>query len=187
MVDLSRCFHCGRTGTLTSLSAGNRCVYEDDCEQARQEVLAQVAVLAGRDDSGAEVRGMSVSRQINPPCESCGTETLLCSDHSGGWEECPSCGHMQNVRRTPGGEPGRLTRSTAPETEQGDSEDRITRERRQLAEIEALLREGGWDGDDVVAGVKGLIAYAETLRLAGREDSTADTSERARDGDEGRR
>jgi hypothetical protein len=31
--------------------------------------------------------------------------------------------------------------------------------------IAALLREGGWDGDDVVAGVRGLIAHAEMLRL----------------------
>ncbi len=34
----------------------------------------------------------------------------------------------------------------------------------QVAELLPLLREGGWDGDDVVAGVSGLITYAEDLR-----------------------
>lgn len=37
------------------------------------------------------------------------------------------------------------------------------------AEIAALLREGGWDGDDVVAGIRGLIAYAELMRRGHEE------------------
>jgi hypothetical protein len=39
----------------------------------------------------------------------------------------------------------------------------------QVVEIEALLRDGGWDGDDVVAGVKGLINHAELLRAVQRD------------------
>lgn len=34
-----------------------------------------------------------------------------------------------------------------------------------LAEVKAMLREGGWDGDDVIAGVRGLVMYAEDRRL----------------------
>jgi hypothetical protein len=52
---------------------------------------------------------MPVSRLTNPPCERCGAETLQHSDHSGGWKQCPVCGWMQDIRPTPGGEPGRLT------------------------------------------------------------------------------
>lgn len=50
MSDLSRCAHCGRTGTLTSLSAGNRCELQDDCERARQEAIEAMAVIQGSDD-----------------------------------------------------------------------------------------------------------------------------------------
>lgn len=46
MTDLTRCSWCGRTGTLTSLSAGNRCVLEDDCHAARAEVLARTAAFS---------------------------------------------------------------------------------------------------------------------------------------------
>lgn len=35
----------------------------------------------------------------------------------------------------------------------------------QVLDITALLREGGWDGTDVVAGVRGLISHAENLRV----------------------
>lgn len=52
---------------------------------------------------------MSVDQQINPPCVACGTETRVCSDHSGGWLECPSCGAIQNLRLTPNGPQGRWT------------------------------------------------------------------------------
>lgn len=46
----SRCSWCGRTGTLTSLSAGNRCEMQDDCDQARQELIARSAAtdVSGR-------------------------------------------------------------------------------------------------------------------------------------------
>lgn len=47
-------------------------------------------------------------RRVNPPCERCGTETLVASDPSGGWLECPACSHLQAVHRTPPGE-GRLS------------------------------------------------------------------------------
>lgn len=42
VTDLSRCSWCGRTGTLTSLSAGNRCELQDDCDTARHEALNRV-------------------------------------------------------------------------------------------------------------------------------------------------
>jgi len=47
---------------------------------------------------------MPTDRQINPPCDVCMVETLHHSDPSGGWNECPSCHHMQDIRRTPPGE-----------------------------------------------------------------------------------
>lgn len=53
MADLSRCSWCGRKGTLTSLSAGNRCVLEDDCYDARQESLARAAFLNPSESVGA--------------------------------------------------------------------------------------------------------------------------------------
>lgn len=40
----------------------------------------------------------------------------------------------------------------------------------ELRDIAALLREGGWDGTDVVAGVKGLIQWAEHLRETSVQD-----------------
>lgn len=46
-VPLDRCSHCGRAGTLTSLSAGNTCVLQDECEQVRQETLARASVIEG--------------------------------------------------------------------------------------------------------------------------------------------
>lgn len=52
---------------------------------------------------------MNAQRKINPPCEKCGTEVDELSDHSGGWQECEACGHVQNLRLTPGGPPGRWT------------------------------------------------------------------------------
>jgi hypothetical protein len=52
---------------------------------------------------------MPTSQSVNPPCEMCGVMTLIHSDHSGGWNECPSCGWMQDIRHTPGGQPGKLT------------------------------------------------------------------------------
>lgn len=63
---------------------------------------------------------MSVSSGVNPPCEVCGVETLQHSDHSGGWNQCPECRWMQDVRRTPGGQPGKLTE--LPEGRAGGSE-----------------------------------------------------------------
>jgi hypothetical protein len=50
-IDLTRCSHCGRTGTLTCLSAGNTCVLQDECEAARQETLARAAILERRGDT----------------------------------------------------------------------------------------------------------------------------------------
>jgi hypothetical protein len=44
-MNLTRCSHCGRTGTLTSLSAGNTCVLQDDCEQARQDAIERADFL----------------------------------------------------------------------------------------------------------------------------------------------
>lgn len=52
---------------------------------------------------------MPTERKVNPPCEMCSTETLQHSDHSGGWDECPACHWMQNIRHTPGGQDGKLT------------------------------------------------------------------------------
>lgn len=52
---------------------------------------------------------MSADQQINPPCVDCGTETNVCSDHSGGWLECPNCGAVMNLRLTPDGMSGRWT------------------------------------------------------------------------------
>lgn len=42
---------------------------------------------------------MPNEREINPPCEVCETETLggYCDDNAG-WNQCPECGHRQNVR-----------------------------------------------------------------------------------------
>ncbi len=51
--DLSRCSWCGRTGTLTSLSAGNRCVMEDDCYQAREESIKRVKAMHGVGGEGS--------------------------------------------------------------------------------------------------------------------------------------
>lgn len=48
-IDLSRCSWCGRKGTLTSLSMGNRCVHEDDCWDARDEMLARAAAVTDND------------------------------------------------------------------------------------------------------------------------------------------
>lgn len=45
---------------------------------------------------------MGTDRQINSQCHRCSAETLHASDLSGGWNECPRCGHMQDIRRTPG-------------------------------------------------------------------------------------
>lgn len=45
--DLSRCFWCGKKGTLTDLSAGNRCVMQDDCHAARQELFERYEFLEG--------------------------------------------------------------------------------------------------------------------------------------------
>lgn len=44
-LDLSRCSWCGRRDTLTSTSAGNRCVAADDCDQARAEALRRVEAM----------------------------------------------------------------------------------------------------------------------------------------------
>ena len=38
--DLSRCPRCGRSGTLTCLSAGNTCVIVEPCDEARAQALA---------------------------------------------------------------------------------------------------------------------------------------------------
>lgn len=38
--DLSRCPHCGRSGTLTEPSANNTCVIVEPCEEARRQALA---------------------------------------------------------------------------------------------------------------------------------------------------
>ena len=54
MTDLSRCSWCGRKGTLTSLSAGNRCVFEDDCYAAREEALARVQYVSAKAHASAE-------------------------------------------------------------------------------------------------------------------------------------
>lgn len=45
MADLTRCSWCGRLGTLTSLSAGNRCVMEDDCHAARDDLHARARAI----------------------------------------------------------------------------------------------------------------------------------------------
>jgi hypothetical protein len=44
-MDLSRCSWCGRKGTLTSLSAGNRCVNEDECHEVRVETIERAKAL----------------------------------------------------------------------------------------------------------------------------------------------
>jgi len=65
--DLTRCSYCGRTGTLTDLSAGNTCVLQDDCEQARQDVI---------------IRGASISRCDAPNCTKAPVYLGLCRTHA---------------------------------------------------------------------------------------------------------
>lgn len=42
---LARCSHCGREGTLTSLSAGNTCEDQDGCEAARLDTIARAEAI----------------------------------------------------------------------------------------------------------------------------------------------
>lgn len=70
-------------------------------------------IMAGRPippASGHDFHGyVGIERSVGPLCERCETETVHHSDHSGGWNECPTCGWMQDIRHTPGGERGVLT------------------------------------------------------------------------------
>jgi hypothetical protein len=43
----------------------------------------------------------TTERKINPPCQICGVEVDELSNPDRGWEQCPNCGHQQNIRKTP--------------------------------------------------------------------------------------
>lgn len=43
---------------------------------------------------------MSTMRAVNPPCEKCGQETLHHSNDKGSWNECPDCGHRQQLLKS---------------------------------------------------------------------------------------